>query len=125
MYDDQRDRKKHDFHDQLNMTRPYVQQGGYMVAGLDSADAVATCIARSLERRITHLFYTFLLPATFWADDAVRHCCYFGVRLANCSEYHFSFRFATQAGVLFFLLYLGGWDEAHCIALLYSKLNYS
>lgn len=59
MYDDQRDRKKHDFHDQLNMTRPYVQQGGYMVAGLDSADAVATCyIHRSV---VGKAYYTFIL----------------------------------------------------------------
>lgn len=42
MYDDQRDRKIHDFHDLLDMTRPYVQLGVCMVAGLDSADAVCS-----------------------------------------------------------------------------------
>lgn len=58
MYDDQRDRKIHDFHDQLDMTRPYVQLGVCMVGGLDSADAVCSNVDRSV---VGKTYYTFIL----------------------------------------------------------------
>lgn len=44
------------------------------MAGLDSADAAGTCINQSLERRITHLIYTFASGTPFPADDVACIC---------------------------------------------------